>query len=69
MPKKVLVTQEFHRKALSAIEFQKAAEMEDGELVWKLRNAWLQYMEEHCTEEQIEHFANYCEEYLDGFED
>lgn len=69
MPKKVLVTQEFHRRALVALEKQKAIEMEDSELVWKLRNAWIQYMEEHGTEEQIVHFAEYCEEYLDGFED
>tara|TARA_R110002012_G_C11621766_1_gene609072 strand:- start:192 stop:410 length:219 start_codon:yes stop_codon:yes gene_type:complete len=68
MSKKVLVTQDFHRKALSAIEFQKAAEMEDSELVWKMRNAWIAYMEEHCDEEQMDHFTKYCEDYLSSFE-
>ncbi|CAH9016048.1 hypothetical protein VP193E371_P0024 [Vibrio phage 193E37-1] len=68
MSKKVLVSQEFHRKALIALEKQKSMEMEDSELVWKLRNAWINYMEEHCTEEQSDHFADYCEEYLVLFE-
>lgn len=69
MPKKVLVTQEFHRKALVALEEKKIRDIELGsDKIDILRNAWIQYMEEHCTAEQVDHFANYCEEYLDCFD-
>ena len=69
MSKKVLVTKEFHKRALVALEEKKVRDLEvrDSKLDI-LRNAWIQYMEEHCTEEQVDHFANYCEEYLDVFD-
>jgi hypothetical protein len=69
MSKKVLVTQEFHRKALVALEEKKVRDLDlSGEKIDIMRNAWIQYMEEHCTVGQLDHFTNYCEEYLDVFD-
>tara|TARA_B100001105_G_scaffold186434_1_gene151042 strand:+ start:6072 stop:6287 length:216 start_codon:yes stop_codon:yes gene_type:complete len=69
MPKKVLVTQEFHRKALVALEEKKVRDLDlSGENIDVLRNAWVQYMEEYCTAEQVDHFAGYCNEYLGIFD-
>lgn len=63
MSKKVLVTKEFHRKALAAIAFQEIHG--EDETVDLLRQAWMSYMENCCSDDIMEDFAKYCQEYVD----
>ena len=63
MSKKVLVTKEFHKKALLAIEKNKRYEAINDELTEAIRLAWMSYMENCLSEEDIEKFLSYCEEF------
>ena len=63
MSKKILVTKEFHKKALLAIEKNKRYEAINDELTESVRLAWMSYMENCLSEEEIEKFINYCDEF------
>ena len=63
MSKKVLVTKEFHKKALLAIEKNKRYEAINDELTESIRLAWMSYMENCLSEEDIEKFKSYCEDF------
>ena len=56
MSKKILVTKEFHKKALLAIEKNKRYEAINDELTESVRLAWMSYMENCLSEEEIEKF-------------
>lgn len=63
MSKKVLVTKEFHQRALRAIEFKKV--YGDNEIEDLLKRSWMSFIEHKADEKLIEEFTNYCEEYAD----
>ena len=65
MSKKMLVTKEFHQKAMKAISFYELHhDNKDMELIDKMRSAWINYMQCCMTEEDIENFAKYCEDFI-----
>ena len=63
MSKKILVTKEFHKKALLAIEKNKRYEAINDDLTESVRLAWMSYMENCLSEEEIEKFINYCDDF------
>ncbi|WAX23074.1 hypothetical protein pA_gene0033 [Vibrio phage 13VT501A] len=63
MSNKILVTKEFHRKALVAIEKNKRLEALQDEKMEVIRLAWMNFMENHCDDELLDKFTNYCEEF------
>jgi len=63
MSKKVLVTKEFHKQALIAIEKNKRLEALQDEKTEALRLAWMSFVETQCDDELLEKFLNYCEEF------
>ena len=63
MSKKILVTKEFHKKALLAIEKNNRQEAVSNELMESLILAWMSYMENCLSDEDIEKFMNYCDEF------
>lgn len=69
MSRKVLVTKEFHQRAIRAIEFKNLHG--DKEIEDLLRKSWISFINHKADEKLIEEFTNYCEEYADqlGFSD
>lgn len=63
MSNKVLVTKEFHRKALRAIAKNEHLEALQDENMELIRLAWMSWMESCCTDEQMDQFMEYCEAY------
>jgi chemotaxis regulatin CheY-phosphate phosphatase CheZ len=63
MSNKVLVTKEFHKRALLAIEKNKRHEALNDDFVEALRMAWMSYMENCLTDEDFEKFTDYCDEF------
>ena len=65
MSKKVLVTKEFHRKALRAIKENEI--YKDLAATEELRMAWMSYIECQASEEELEKFSKYVEEFHKEF--
>lgn len=63
MSNKVLVTKEFHKRALLAIEKNKRLEVLQDERMEALRLAWMNFMETQCDNEMIERFTSHCDEF------
>ncbi len=69
MGNKILVTKEWHKKALRALliqEAQNGGDLEIERLVFKI---FKKYMEDECTEEEQERFVEYVENYVDLMEE
>ena len=64
MSKKVLVTKEFHRKALKAIKENEI--YKDLAATEELRMAWMSYIECQISEDELEKFSNYVKEFHKG---
>ena len=63
MPKKILVTKDWHRDAMAAIEMVKRLDAINDKKTEAIRLAWMSYMETHLDEEMLEDFVEYCEKY------
>lgn len=63
MSNKVLVTKEFHRRALAAIERVKVLEAMQDEANEVVRLAWMSFMECRADDELIKEFMDYCDEF------
>ena len=61
MSKKVLVTKEFHRKALKAIKDNET--YKDLAATEELRMAWMSYIECQISDEELEKFSKYVKEF------
>lgn len=69
MSKKILVTKEWHKKALRALMLQNREDSGDYEMEQLLFKIFTQFLEDKMSEEEQETFADYVEEYMNLIEE
>lgn len=65
MTKKILVTKDFHRKALKAIEYYDGKTKHDAadEIAQVAMNGFMSYLENECSEDDLDKFLVYMDKY------